>query len=208
MPRSLCLWLTSLLMWFLIPILCVHHATLGLLKCFFHQESQRSLHAQKAFCLGDLAVVQRWEPGCLLVIDFLLSTELWIQCILSKARHSFVLLTSWLWGTNGKYFFGVHNIMSPQFGGVARINTALRPSWETVFNIFLGTYMRPVVHTLLFNLFIFQALTPQYLFLVTKKSCLQLYLFKGFALHFKLCAWGAGGWVCAHTCWCWRKPKG
>lgn len=58
--------------------------------------------------------------------------------------------------------------MRPHFGGVARINTALRPSWETIFNIFLETYMRPVAHTLIFNLFIFQVLTPQYLFLVTK----------------------------------------
>lgn len=59
------------------------------------------------FCLGDLAVVQCWEPGCLLVIDFLLSTELWIQHILSKARplslsaHKLTVRNKWkvlFWG--------------------------------------------------------------------------------------------------------------
>lgn len=109
----------------------------------------------------------------------------------SKQDHYLNQLTSW-----------------PHFEGVARINTASRPSWETVVNIFLETYMKPVAYTLIFNLCIFQVLTPQYLFLVPKESCLQLCLLKGFGWHFKLCAWVAWGWVCAHTCWYQRKPKG
>lgn len=56
-------------------ILCVHHAKLCLLN-FFFQESHRPLHTQKAFCLGNITVGQHWEPGCLLVIDFLIPTAL------------------------------------------------------------------------------------------------------------------------------------
>lgn len=164
---------------------------------------------RRSFALVTLLLSNVGRQGaCWSLIFFYYPQSSGFNIFSSKQDRYLNQLTSWLWETNGKYFLGVNNIMRPHFEGVARINTASRPSWETVFNIFLETYMKPVAYTLIFNLYIFQVLTPQYLFLVPKESCLRLCLLKGFGLHFKLCAWVAWGWVCAHTCWYRRKPKG